>query len=506
MVLPKVIASSHSLIPLPGYEGFTEVGLLGELHFAALISLSGPLAARLFVSQISLALASLLLSLGTQIGLRRRGKWIVICILFTSTAFTLVIGDGKVDLFGAALGVAAFYWALRTDGNESKVALRLAGLLTGLAIVAKLTYLAALLPGIVILSILRVFCSVQQSSAKRLLPSMGPIMGKLLLWISIAFIPQIIKNSLLFGAPLAPFIGTHIPVLLSHTWFSTKIVRHIVLTYPLALTFGAYPMQYGNISPLALAFVSFLGFVKPARPLLKNKTLQLAVCASAALLTWVVLEPSIFAPRYFLSPLLVFIPGIALAAERLSRSATRRELEVGISVCVIIVLLLSLKHFFLIYPNFDPYVFGKMTERSYVGELYQTSNIINSAAKPGDRVLQLTYSTYWLRDDLLRSMASTEERERLVGSPGKAEYAEIAKPVDRWEYFDGHSFRYILVDRSTFGAQSSELLDHLQELPRGSRLATLFEGKTYSVYRLIGPDTEKKARRMQEVGGEHSYG
>ncbi len=40
--LGKLIAFSQYLTPLPGYEEFTSIGLLGEMHFAALMVLHSP--------------------------------------------------------------------------------------------------------------------------------------------------------------------------------------------------------------------------------------------------------------------------------------------------------------------------------------------------------------------------------------------------------------------------------------------------------------------------------
>jgi hypothetical protein len=51
MALPKVIAASHRLVPLPGYEGYTNIGLQGELHYSVFMMLNSPDAARLFVWQ-----------------------------------------------------------------------------------------------------------------------------------------------------------------------------------------------------------------------------------------------------------------------------------------------------------------------------------------------------------------------------------------------------------------------------------------------------------------------
>src|SRR3989304_4548626 len=72
MALPKVISAPHRLLPLPGYEGFTRVGLQGEFHFAALMSLWDSTAAKLFVWPTSLAAGLMLAALGGQVGMQRR--------------------------------------------------------------------------------------------------------------------------------------------------------------------------------------------------------------------------------------------------------------------------------------------------------------------------------------------------------------------------------------------------------------------------------------------------
>src|SRR5271157_4036781 len=71
MALPKVIAASHRLVPLPGYEGFTTTGLQGEMHYAALMALGSPDAARLFAWPTMLAGAILLLAICRQAGIDR---------------------------------------------------------------------------------------------------------------------------------------------------------------------------------------------------------------------------------------------------------------------------------------------------------------------------------------------------------------------------------------------------------------------------------------------------
>jgi hypothetical protein len=154
LALPKLIAATHRLLPMPGgYEHFTQIGLQGEMHFAALMSVSNYHAAKLFVWPTSLAIGLMVMGLGKLVGLGRQGNYISIAILFTSTAFTNIIWDGKVDLFATAMGLSAYYWALQRTSVPGAV--KMAGLFTGLALVAKFSFIPTLLPGVMLLVFLQ---------------------------------------------------------------------------------------------------------------------------------------------------------------------------------------------------------------------------------------------------------------------------------------------------------------------------------------------------------------
>ncbi len=71
--------------------------------------------------------------------------------VFTSSAVIWLSGDGKVDLFGMALGLAAYYWAVQIRYEQTKIPLFLTGIFSGLSIVAKLSYAVVMIPSIALL-------------------------------------------------------------------------------------------------------------------------------------------------------------------------------------------------------------------------------------------------------------------------------------------------------------------------------------------------------------------
>jgi hypothetical protein len=474
MVLPKVIASSQRLVPFGGYETFTAIGLQGELHFAALMSLTTPETARLFVLPISLANALLLLALGRQAGLGRRGQWIALGILFSSSAFTISMGDGKVESFATALGIGAFYWALMTEeGRQENAALRIVGLLSGLAVVAKITYLVVLLPGIALLILWRRVLSHQKIYLRSLLPAAMALTLRLGLWMSIALLPHLVKNGVLFGEPLAPFLGFGSSNL-QQTWLSVADTRRLLLTYPLALVYGKFGMQSFNLSPLFLAFAPLAFFVPRPASILRSRLFQVTISALAGLVIWTVLRPSVFALRYFLAPLLVLILGAARGGEYVSlRVVKPLRLDAAVVVSILLALLIAMKHVLILFPYGIPYMMGEYKECDYVGLACLASGEINDKADLGDRVLTLTYITYWLRSDLLQCKVTSEEMYSLLDH-----HAE-----ENWTYLCERGFRFILFKEDTHSKYGSCL-----KLPDGApewmEVRQIFRREPWSVYHI----------------------
>ena len=81
----------------------------------------------------------------------RRGQWIALTMLFTSSAIIWLSGDGKTDLFAVAFGFAAIYWGMQLRHGSWWMAFWLTGLFSGFAIVAKFSYLPVMAPAIFLL-------------------------------------------------------------------------------------------------------------------------------------------------------------------------------------------------------------------------------------------------------------------------------------------------------------------------------------------------------------------
>ncbi|HEY70220.1 MAG TPA: hypothetical protein G4O08_06520, partial [Anaerolineae bacterium] len=394
MALPKVMASSQRLLPLPGYEAFTQIGLQGEFHFAALFSLSGGVASKMFTWPMSLAAAGMLAVVGRKAGLGRRGRWMALAALFTSTAFTSVIWNGKVDLFSTAMGLTAFAWSLELGKDSNDEVVRIAGLAAGLAIAAKITYLIPLIPGLLLILLWRLRASRNQE----------PLLGRAFLstawkttfwlgfWTVLAFLPNVIKNTMLFSQPLAPLFNAEQTTRWMQAWFSPGTTGKILLTYPLSLVYGKFWGQGGQISPLLLAFLPLAFLLPKPEAWKKNKLLQATSAGLLGVVLWHVYSPSAFAPRNTMaSLLLLLLPGVRGAEYCLDLKEVRsRILNAMIWASVLVVLVIGISGIINITKTGILRAIGRVSlcEMETYGSdaTCRIAQILNNEAEPEERV------------------------------------------------------------------------------------------------------------------------
>jgi len=483
--IAKVLAASENLVPLIGYESFSQVGLFGEIHFAALISLSSLEAAKMFVWFTALATAMILMGLGSQIGLKHRGQLLVLAMLFTSSTFYYYISDGKVDLFAAALGLVAYYWALQFENIENNNIIALIGLFAGMSVIAKLSYLLVILPSVFIIIFWRYFATANhERSIKKKIISFIMIGMRFAFWFALASLPNIIKNTALFSQPFAPFLmlDGSANTWLDQTWFSPGVTRHILLTYPFALIFGQYPMQGGGLSPILLILLPFILFLPKSNFLPHSKSFQLGVAALAGIILWNMFRASAFAPRYILATLLLFVPIIACAAETyLHFESKPRWLSAMLLFCIVSMLLLNfVERRNYVAPRWEAYVVkGEITCISPNCIVWRKANKV---AKPGDRIFLADYYRFWLRSDLLQCIASPSEVGLALSTP----------PEERWGSLFELGIQYVIVNEETH-SNIAKLLD-LNAVPEWLNVKIKVQEGAYSLLSLKALDPSRQPK------------
>ena len=483
-VYGKFIAAGARLAPLTGnYEPFSTIGLVGEVHFAALMSLANPGAAKLFVWFVAVTACVLLAEIGRTCGLGSRGRLAVVVLVLTSSTFALYITDGKVDLFAAALGLGAYLWLLIPDRDvPARVPAGTAGLLAGLACVAKFSYLPVLVPGV--LAILLLKPMPDASTRFRTVLAFGVA-------AAIAALPHLVKNGVFFGEPFAPFV-TASPdrSWISQTWFSPEATAWIVKTYPLALVFGEYPMQGGTISYVWLAFLPLV-FLLPRAHWTHASPLALATLAGMiGLVFWVALRPSVIAPRYILAPLLLLLLPVARAIELVSAPGTRAR---GLDLAVIVTLAIALAATIEPYWNLPREAVAVL--RGRLGVCHRAHIFcfdlepVNQLAKPGERAFLNLYQTYWLRPDLLLCRNTARESDL---------FKDTHRDSGLWAELFERGFSLVIVDKVSHRRELERLA--AEQPPPWLDVRADLAGTRLAVYRIVSRDSGRVPEARCERG------
>jgi hypothetical protein len=484
MVLPKIMAASHRLVPQPNYYEFSQIGLSGETHYAALMSIASPQAAKLFVWFTTLALAGVLIALNTVVGNSRIGKIVSLALLFTSTTVTYYIFDGKVDIFGGAFGLAAYYWALRTENLPGRSPYLLTGLFTGFAIIAKLTSIPVLVPGIVILIIWNNF--TRQVARKERYVDTVKCLCIVGLIAACTMIPHFIKNYALFGEPFAPLLflksGGKI---LAAAYFSYETTKHIILTYPIALVYGKYPMQEGNISVLVLAFAPLLFVFPEHNEIAAQRLRQVTVIALAGVVFWVFVRPSWIMPRYILATLLLFIPLAARGVERLFSQQAKyfKLLRIAVFLSILIVVCTEIPHNRRLFKQFARHIISEPSDYSSRNSIGFAFELVNRMVQPGGRVFFAGYYGYFFSPEVLQCINGPNEHVDLILA--KASTA----PID-WAYLYDRGFTYLLLDKRTHVHMAGAL--QIDTAPPWLLVTKVFEDDSANIYKISSIDSSKK--------------
>lgn len=486
MALSKVVAHARELIMIPGYESFAAVGIQGEMHHAALISLHSMDAAQLFAWPTSIAAGVMLLAIGRWIGMGRRGQWIALMMMYTSSVVIAMSGSGKVDVYAFALGLAAYYWVLQIYKGSSLLALWLTGLLLGFAAIAKMSYAPSMGVSIILLFTWGYwkYYSKEDSFSENLKQFIFSGLH-VSLGVLIAIIPHLLKNNFLFDNPLAPF-GMDSQSWTNQVWFSPETTRRIHLSYPFVLTYGSYWAQGGQLSPLILAFLPLAVFVKCPRVWWRSPVVALTFAAVFGTVGWLILRPSVISLRYILATLMLFSLIPAKAAEHISQSEkSPRWLTTSVLVSALLVsyaiVVVMLGEVFFPAKTYK-YLTGQLgicgRDYQYCGQL----NLLNRKADQGDRILFGTYQRYWLRSDLLQCLSTIDDEGKIFSAPVE----------DRWLKIYQQGFRYLLGDKITH-KHFVENLD-FEHIPEWMEVEDISNDGHIFVYRLdyIAPPDDQQ--------------
>jgi hypothetical protein len=497
MPLPKLISETGTLLAVPNFEEFSRIPLMAELHFAALFTLESMQAAKLFVWVVTLAGVLMFIGLMRELGLERRIQWLALAAIFSSTIITNLIWNGKVDLFGMGLALAVFYWTLQMNGvpQRDRILVALAGLFAGLAIVAKYTYIV-FLPVCTIVLVAWRYMSHHDNGPLLRKEKLRGLFGVMVILGVTAFspaIPHIIKNTVLFNEPLAPLIGTGFETS-QGDWYETNVVTRIIVTYPVTITYGSYPGQGGRLSPIILALLPLVLLLLRHRIDFKNKWVQLGGTAIVGIVLWTVILPSVFAPRYYMPLLLVYMLVVLAGFVQLREFMPRPDfLQVGLVVMSLVVLLVnvdSLRSESIVALRYATGAAEECeTDHLPSNTVCEMSEILNEDAAEGDRIYTVTFSIYWLRTDLMQCIIDSADIQTI--GTGNEEVDEF------WHHLAERNFRYMMIDRNVYSDIFNDIDPSLT--PEGIEVETLFLNEFGALYRIEGEVRRNSQVECREV-------
>ena len=427
----KLIAFTGEMTALNGYEAFQVLSYAAEMPFAAMYVLGGEtvghFAAKATIVPVMLASLALMWAIAGACGIQRLGQWLVCLLIMTSSAYLLVAFDGKSDLISNLYAVGSLLALLLASGPNKLSSATLFGLLAGGALLAKFSLFVVLPPAFAVVFAWK-FWGNWGDAAKYALVA-AAILNIVLVsgWM--------LKNVVLFSDPVAPFYRFHastpeFPT--EQVWYSAEFTAWIRATYPFALTFGRYPMQYGQVS---IGWLLLLPCVITLR-YAKNKTsLVLFAAGSLGIAFWVLFRPSILAPRYILPAISMVMFVFAHATETAFMKPRWRLFPLlGIGTLCLTALLVDTASVYRIKLAVSYYA-SYVSDRPWLPALHRAQAM--SRLPLGERVLFLSYQNEYLRGDLLNSFL-----------PSRAVSAAAADKEAFWRFINDHGVNYVVVDKT----------------------------------------------------------
>lgn len=403
------------------------------IQYTILMQVFGDQAARIYSWVNGLIMIIFTLALGEQFGLSKSARRILLALLLTTTAFTDLLGDGKIDLATSAPAIAAIYWMVANGVKARNRNFFLVGFLAGFAIISR-PFNAFLLGIFFALFYLEQIYSQRKTEGFRL----GSLFTRLL-WLILAIIGlsifHLAANWMILGDPLAPF--TNASKLNSGVWqwaFDPDKLWILRVLYPFTVTYLNSPQSLGTITPLFISFLPGIFIKEIKEHLFSQKSLiTLTAIAIITLLLWITLFFTVVEIRYvFFLWIILFIPLAVIAEKVLSlNDVTAKSLEL---IVIVILLFVNVRVIYISLDTYSP-IDGQGNPHCYDHVFCDYLSPINNKAAQGERVLTLNAYRYYLRSDLFACSTKADEYRAIRD-------ASLQSPAIFWEevYRQGYTF------------------------------------------------------------------
>ena len=472
LVQPKLIALTHQLTSANQFEAFLQSSALIELNNAAVFTFSGEIGMRTYTFISGVLLFRVVWEICRHFMFGQHATRITLFFLATSTFLMNTLADGKTDNVSSFWFMAAFLVLAAGLKDRNRRLIVLFGVLLGFSILSKISFIV-LIPALTYYFLAK----LNQKTTKNIASGFFFALIGLLLPIA----SHLLKNQVVFSASLAPFFsqtGEQSTQLLSQEWFSSENTAWIVATYPLALLFGQYPMQYGNLTPFAVMGVPILYAIRTLNRSQKGLAKDLFLMGFMTVGLWVLLKPSVLAPRY-ISPALIFIlMAIGLLASKNIEDISSQRIK---ALLIILALgHLSFTSALAIVSNDTEFYSSSQNPESlmydYVNELPKNSGLIYLKTYNAS----MLSSQSLLCSSVIRPFDLDKES---TGGPGI------------WDDLYSQGFRYVVLDKVTH-KDLSEIQDKTVSNSGPTTVTRINFSKNYILYKITLNHHDFKSKKV----------
>ena len=434
----KIMAVSQMPIFFTPKDFFVVTSFHPGILFTALIQLFGDQSARTLSWVNGVAMMLMGLALGEELGLTRRARLWFLILMVTSTAFTDLLGDGKIELISAAPILAAVYWMLQSLKQPTRGTFVVIGWLAGFALISRPynIFLVSVFMSAFFFTQIFALSRTGYSDLKRFIfPVLSILPPMLFLGVF-----HLVENWFFLKNPLAPLAYGQGLETTDWQWqFDPANLPLYRLFYPFTLTYMNSAQSLGNISPLLIAFLPFL-FVKSVRENIhiSSRLFWLSLIAVLTLLLWITLTFTVVEIRYVLFLWAILFLAIAQILEGAIQHAGSFVRPLLLSLVMIFLAVMSTRTLMIALSTYFPL---DDTKRCLDNNLCVFLETLNQPAQPGDRVFVLHGYRYYLRSDLFACSSRVDEYpalDALARQNSPDFWAEVYRQGFRFIIFEQH--------------------------------------------------------------------
>lgn len=458
----KIMAVSQDAVSFFPGNYMIVSSLHPDILFTILMQLFGDQTARMLSWVNGLAILLIAYSIAKEAGLTLNIWLYFLVLMFTSTAFTDLLGDGKVEIVSTAPILGAVYWMMVSLRSPTKETFLIIGFLAGFAIISRLYNIFLVSVFIIFFYSLWLIRNIYKEGLRniklntrtalnRISPSLWTVamlvlMGAFHLW----------QNWLWLGTPFAPL--KFAPSLEANNWewqFDPGMLNALRVLYPLTVTFFNSPQSLGNISPLFIGFLPFLLIKKIRMGMQLSSTFihLLASCISTLLL-WLILFYTVVEIRYILFLWVLLFLVAAYWIEQTLNSMQKPLLPLTEIVLGGLLLFSATRITAVALATYSPI---DNNQQAHCRDIPFCSFFepVNQLATFGDRVLALNAYRYYLRNDLFACSSRADEYASLQV------LAQRNSP-DFWIEVYRQGYQFVIFERnfSEFHSRFGTIPDH----------------------------------------------